>query len=101
MLVRPANGGSGRLCYNSNVGAKYLPLAPVLTPNRIDSLQSRRCEATLKFSNPAFPPVDYQFPVVDCADSQLLEITVPSEAPNGDASIVWYARTETPPLPSY
>ena len=46
--------------------------------------------ATLIFSNENFLPIVYNLLPVLCFGDQQIEITIPSAAPNGLATILWY-----------
>ncbi|KAI9760838.1 MAG: hypothetical protein M1840_002200 [Geoglossum simile] len=58
----------------------------------IDNLQTGQCEATIDFSHPNFLPVKFGFKALECIGPQKAEFTIPVEAPNGDAFILWFVK---------
>ena len=64
----------------------------LMTGYRVDNLQTGQCEATLDFSHPNFLPIKFGFKALECIGLQKAEFTIPMEAPNGDALILWFVK---------
>jgi hypothetical protein len=69
----------------------HLPVLYIDAFPSVDNPHNKPCLATLVFSNEDFLPVTFDLPppVLTCIGSQQARITVPSQIPNGDASILW------------
>ncbi|KFZ16435.1 hypothetical protein V501_02228 [Pseudogymnoascus sp. VKM F-4519 (FW-2642)] len=57
----------------------------------IDNPLGKACEATVEFANSDFLPLHFGLKRIRCDGLQLGQITIPLEAPNGDARILWLA----------
>jgi hypothetical protein len=47
------------------------------------------CELVLLFSDDDFVPITFAIEPIACSASQLAEISIPFEVPNGSATLLW------------